>query len=43
MKEKLTYSIPVCDIVQAEATSSFLLTSSGIDPWEDDNDNTYDF
>ena len=43
MKEKLTYLKPACEILQAEVTSSFLVTSNGIDPWEDGKDNPYDF
>ncbi len=43
MKEKSTYLIPVCEILQADVYSSFLLTSDGIDSWEEDDVDQYNF
>lgn len=42
-KEKSTYLIPVCEILQTDVFSSFLVTSDGIEPWEEDNVDPYNF
>lgn len=43
MKEKLTYLSPVCEVLQTEVLSDFLVTSNGIDPWQNGNQDPFNF
>lgn len=39
MDEKLTYLCPVCEVLQTEVLSNFLLqASNGFDQWEEDDE-----